>query len=386
MTSRERVRLALEHKEADRVPMDLWGCASRLHNKVYFGVLKELGLEGSGNIIRPGTLTEYEDYRISDALNVDFRHINIGKPKNFKSYTDDNGNSIDEWGIGHLKNEKYNAISVHPLADPDPATLDSYHWPDPDDPGRIEGIGSLAQDYYEKTPYAITATTATSGLMFEFGQYLCGTEQFLVNLYEEELFTEKLIEKLTEIITRIYLNYIRPIAPYIEWVEFACDLGTQNGPFMSLDMFRKYFKKPMADLFDAVKKEYPGMKVMLHSCGAMSSFIPDLIECGMDILNSLQPLAQGMEAEKLKRDFGNDICLHSGIDIQQAMQGTAADVEKEAMRAIKAMAGGGGYFFAPANHLQGDCPPANVVTLYRCGEKYGRYPMNLSALKGEVSR
>ncbi|MDR0448129.1 MAG: hypothetical protein LBH07_05630, partial [Treponema sp.] len=207
MTSRERVRLALDHKEADRVPMDLWGCASRLHNKVYFGVLKELGLEGNGPLIRPGTMTEYEDHRISDALNIDFRHVNIGKPKNYKSRTDDKGNVFDEWGIGHFKNDKYYAISVHPLADPDPAKLESYPWPDPDDPGRVEGIGERARNYYENTPYAVTATTATSGLVFEFGQYLCGAEQFLVNLYEEELFTEKLIDKLTEIMTRIHLNY-----------------------------------------------------------------------------------------------------------------------------------------------------------------------------------
>ena len=357
--------------------MDLWGCASRLHNKVYFGVLKELGIEGNGPLIRPGTLTEYEDYRISDELNIDFRHINIGKPNNFKGHTDEKGNSFDEWGIGHFKNEKYNAISVHPLAEPDPSKIDSYNWPDPDDPGRIEGIGERARDYYENTSYAVTATTATSGMMFEFGQYLCGAEQFLIDFYEEELFTEKLIDKLTEVITRIYLNYLRPVAPYLEWVEFASDLGTQNGPFMSLEMFRKYFKKPMAAVFRAVKKEYPGMKIMLHSCGAMSSFIPDLIDCGMDILNSLQPLARDMDSAGLKREFGDAIILHSGIDIQNAMQGTAEDVEQEAKRAIGAMAKGGGYIFAPANHLQGDCPPANVVTLYRCGEKYGQYPINL---------
>ena len=375
MTSRERVRLALAHKEADRVPMDLWGCASRLHNKVYFGVLDELGLEGAGSLIRPGTLTEYEDYRISDALNVDFRHVNIGKPKNYTSRTDEHGNSYDEWGIGHFKNDKYNAISVHPLADPDPSMIDSYPWPDPDDPGRAEGIGELARDYHENTSCAVTATTATSGMMFEFGQYLCGAEQFLINLYEEELFTEKLIDKLTEIMTRIYLNYLRPIAPYIEWVEFASDLGTQNGPFMSLEMFRRYLKKPMAEIFTAVKKEYPGIKIMLHSCGAMSSFIPDLIDCGIDILNSLQPLAHGMDSQRLKNEFGKTIVLHSGVDIQKAMQGTAEEVEEEVQRAIGAMANGGGYILAPANHLQGDCPPENVITLYRCGEKYGRYPV-----------
>ncbi|MDR1579866.1 MAG: hypothetical protein LBS35_05875 [Synergistaceae bacterium] len=377
MLSRERVRLAISHKEADRVPMDLWGCASRLHNKLYTGVLKELGLDGTGRMIRPGTLTEYEDYRICDILGVDFRHVNIGKPKNFKSWSDDKGNAFDEWGIGHFKNDRFNSISVHPLAEPDADALDSYGWPDPEDPGRIEGIGELAKSYYENTPYAVTATTATSGLMFDFGQYLCGAEQFFIDLYEEEHFMEKLLDKLTELMIRIYLHYLRPIAPYLEWVEFASDFGTQNAPFISIGMFRKYFKKPMASLFGAIKKEYPNLRLMLHSCGAMSCFIPDLIECGMDILNSLQPLARDMDAVKLKRDFGNDIVLHSGVDIQQAMQGSAEDVEREVKRVIEAMAPGGGYILAPANHLQGDCPPANVVTLYRCGEKYGKYPIRI---------
>jgi uroporphyrinogen decarboxylase len=213
--------------------------------------------------------------------------------------------------------------------------------------------------------------------MFAFGQYLCGPEQFFVNLYEEPLFSEKLIARITEIVTRIYLNYLRPIAPYIEWVEFASDFGMQSGPFMSVEMFRKYFKKPMADLFSAVKKAYPSVRIMLHSCGAMSSFIPDLIDCGMDILNSLQPLAEGMDAVRLKREFGQDIVLHGGVDIQQAMQGTLEDVENDVRRCIGAMAKGGGYVLAPANHLQGDCPPQNVLALYRSGLKFGQYPIRL---------
>ncbi|MDR0496666.1 MAG: uroporphyrinogen decarboxylase family protein, partial [Treponema sp.] len=68
-----------------------------------------------------------------------------------------------------------------------------------------------------------------------------------------------------------------------------------------------------------------------------------------------------------------------GIDIQKAMQGSREEVEQEAIRAINAMACGGGYIFAPANHLQGDCPPENVVTLYHCGEKYGQYPIKNNA-------
>ena len=86
MTHRERVLAAINHKEPDRVPLDLWGSDSRLVNQLYFDLLKHLGWEGYGEKVRPGRTAEYVDYRLSDYLDVDFRHAHIGKAKNFQKY------------------------------------------------------------------------------------------------------------------------------------------------------------------------------------------------------------------------------------------------------------------------------------------------------------
>ena len=96
MTPRERVRMALNHQEPDRVPVDLWGSASRIHTEQYQKIAEQLGWEvRESDLLRPGTTTQYVDYRLSDRIGSDFRHINIRQPENFQKYEDADGNLID---------------------------------------------------------------------------------------------------------------------------------------------------------------------------------------------------------------------------------------------------------------------------------------------------
>lgn len=372
MDSRTRVKLTIQHKEPDRVPLDVWGSASRIHTSRYISLAAELGLT-LGDRIRPGTTTEYVDYALADILGSDFRHISIGGPSNFASHYDADGNKIDEWGIGKRLVALSNTVTFHPLPEADRERLRKYPWPTPRDPGRIKGLAEQAGKYYEETDKAITATTATSGLFFDFGQYLCGTEEFLINLYEEEEFCDALIDKLLELFIELHLYYLEPIAPYLEWVEFASDLGTQQAQFLSTAMFRRYFKSPMKQLFSAVKRAYPHLKIFLHSCGSIINLIPELIDCGVDILNPLQPLAAGMDAYAIKREYGSSLVFHGGVDIQQAMPGTPEQVRADVRRCIDALAPGGGYILSPANHIQSDVPNRNILELYRCAKELGVY-------------
>ena len=362
----------MSHREPDRVPLDVWGSASRIHTSRYLSLVADLGLP-PGDLIRPGTTTEYEDYALADILQGDFRHISIGGPANFKSYFDAAGNKIDEWGIGRRLMAFSNTVTFHPLMDADLERLKKYPWPTPKDPGRIAGLGERSKRYFEQTDKAVTATTATSGLFFDFGQYLCGTQEFLTYLYEEEEFCDALIDKLLEMFIELHLYYLEPIAPYLEWVEFASDLGTQQGQFMSTAMFRRYFKGPMTQLFSAVKRAYPNLKVFLHSCGSIIGLIPELIDCGVDILNPLQPLAKGMDAYAIKREYGSQLVFHGGVDIQRAMVGTTDQVRADVRRCIDALAPGGGYILSPANHIQSDVPNQNILELYRYAKEAGVY-------------
>lgn len=174
-----------------------------------------MGFVELGPCIRPGSATEYEDYRISDAFSTDFRHINIGNPKNYKKYADADGNIIDEWGVGRKIIGKYLSITYSPLSEADDSTLKSYRWPEPEDSGRIEGLAEKAKVWYENSPYAITATSAVSGQFFDIAQYLRGSEEFFVDLYINPLFAEKLIDKICDVLIQMNLLYLKPIAPYI---------------------------------------------------------------------------------------------------------------------------------------------------------------------------
>lgn len=373
MKSRERVRVALEHKEPDRIPMDLWGSACRLHTDFYQMLAQHCGFKEYGPRLRPGTTTEYVDYRLSDIVGADFRHINIGKPDQFQNKIDEQGNSIDEWGIGHTRMGSYNAITYHPFSELDIDTIKTHKWPIPKDVGRIRGLGDQAKDWHENTDYAITATSAVSGIFFELSQYLCGTEEFLMALYTNEKFVEALFEKLTEIIIELNLYYLEPIGDYLEWVEFTEDLGMQTSLFCSPEMIKKYLRKPHQQLFSAIKKRFPKLKIFLHTCGVVEPIIPEIIEWGVDILNPLQPLAEGNDIDKIKRNWGKDLVFHGAIDIQQAMNGSKGDVEREVRSRIDQLSYGGGYILAPTNHLQHDVPVQNFFTLYQYAAEYGKY-------------
>lgn len=378
MNHRERVRAVLNHKEPDRVPLDLWGSASRIHNKLYYKILEYMEIGTKGDLIRPGKSTAYVDYRISDYIDADFRHVNIGRNlKYFKSYNDKNGNIIDEWGAGRKYIGEYDMISYFPLSDADIFDLDNYKWPVPEDLGRIDGIEKQARKWYENTDYSITATTAVSGIVFEIAMYLRGPERFLMDLILNKKFAHKLIGKISEISTQIYVYYIQPIGKYIDWIEYSEDFGMQDRAFISKDIFKEFFKKSHKEMFEKIKKVAPNAKTFLHTCGSVRELIPCFIEVGVDILNPLQPSAKDMDSFKLKKEFGKDLIFHGGVDIQHAICGTKEQAVFEAKKRIKAFAPGGGYIFAPTNHFQPDITVENFIEIYRVAKAVGKYPIIL---------
>jgi uroporphyrinogen decarboxylase len=115
---------------------------------------------------------------------------------------------------------------------------------------------------------------------------------------------------------------------------------------------------------------------MLHSCGSVRKFIPELIENGVQILDPIQPRAANMDSFELKRDFGDRLAFHGGVDIQEVLPfGTTEEVEAETRLRIKALAPGGGYILTSSHFIQSDIPPANIVTMCRTTHTYGVYPL-----------
>jgi len=81
--------------------------------------------------------------------------------------------------------------------------------------------------------------------------------------------------------------------------------------------------------------------------------------------------------DAIKAKFGDHLVFMGAIDIKEAMPGSIEDVEAEVKRRIRSLAPGGGYIIAPANHLQYDVPPENIIALYRAARQYGVYPISI---------
>lgn len=139
---------------------------------------------------------------------------------------------------------------------------------------------------------------------------------------------------------------------------------------MSLETWRRFFRPGFAAFIELAHRH--NLKVMHHTCGSVVELIPDFIGCGLDVLQSLQPQAAGMDLGRLRREFGRDLCFQGGIDIQGVLpHGTPAEVREHVRSRLEAAGTEGGYILGTAHNLQPDTPLANVLALFEAYEEFG---------------
>jgi len=156
------------------------------------------------------------------------------------------------------------------------------------------------------------------------------------------------------------------VGPYVDIVETSEDYGTQNSMFLSPATYREMIMPRKKKINEVIRKLAPQAKILHHSCGAVRKLIPDLIETGIDILNPIQPGLPGMDPRELMEEFGSELCFCGGIDMQKALNGSFADIERDVQRCVDAMGFGGSYLIGTSNHIQSDTPPENVIHLFEC--------------------
>jgi len=142
------------------------------------------------------------------------------------------------------------------------------------------------------------------------------------------------------------------------------DVGMQTGLLLSPRMWREYIL-PRHRRLNAAIRQFD-VKIMYHSCGAVYPLIEDFVDqMGIDVLNPIQPRAEGMDPALIKRTFGDRLSFYGAIDIQQTMpHGTPEDVRDEVRERCKTLGRGGGYIMATAHYMQADTPTRNILTLY----------------------
>lgn len=146
----------------------------------------------------------------------------------------------------------------------------------------------------------------------------------------------------------------------------GADFGTQRGLFCSLDAYRSLFKPFHKAINDEIHRR-TSWKTFIHTCGAIRSMIPDLIEAGFDILNPVQCSAEGMDPVQLKNEYGRDLVFWGGgIDTQTTLPfGTPEEVYRQVRQRIEIFAPGGGFVFSSVHNVQSNVPVANLLAVFR---------------------
>ncbi len=271
------------------------------------------------------------------------------------------------------KNGYYYDIVDCPLKNASISDLDKYDWPDSYASERTKGLEKEARKLWEETDYAIVANF--TGSIFTHAQQLRGFEAFLMDMLTNQRFAEKLMDRLLEFHLMVAESFFQSVGRYLDVVKLADDVATQNGPLISLELYRKLVKPRQRELISFIKKR-TNAKILLHSCGAVYPFVNDFIEIGVAILNPVQVSASGMDTRKLKKEFGDKVVFWGGIDTQRVLPyGTVQDAENEVRRRIRDLAPGGGYVLSAVHNIQPDVSPENICTMYNAAINCGVYPI-----------
>jgi uroporphyrinogen decarboxylase len=264
--------------------------------------------------------------------------------------------------------------AIHPLAETHSiADIESYPWPDMDDPTRVAHVKAEAKKLADKNQYAILATPWLA-FPLERAFAMQRMDRFMLNLGRHPDFARALLTKITELCKTLMGHFLSECGDNIDMIKIGDDLGMQKSLLMSPKMYRDILKPLHADYISFIKS-HTKAKVFFHTDGDVFPLIPDFIEMGVDILNPIQTSAGKMsDLQELKKQFGKDIVFCGAIDTHRVLPfGTPDEVRAEVKRVIETLGADGGYMLGPVHIIMPDVPPENILAMVDAAVEYGSY-------------
>jgi uroporphyrinogen decarboxylase len=363
MTSRERVLAALDHRQPDRVPIDLGGTSfSTIIGLAYERLKAMLGVEGETCYMKRKSRSVLLDDVVALRLQADTRPLLVGGPDGWQDVYFDDGSFRDEFGVVWRRaGEGHYAPTGNPLRQAGRAELEAYAWPDALNPGRRRGLREQARRLHQETDYAVVLSLPVG--FVHLSQYLRGYEQWLMDIVLEPAFFDALLDRTLDWWLAMAGAVLDEVGPYVDVVAIADDVAFHDRPIVDLGRYRRLFKPRQRQMVDLIKARTEA-RVLYHCCGAVRSLVGEFIDIGVDALNPVQVSSAGMDTAALKAEFGGHICFWGGIDTQRVLpMGTPADVRAEVQRRIADLAPGGGYVLAAVHNIQEDVPPENILAM-----------------------
>ncbi len=410
MTSRERVRAAIMHQQPDKVPVDLGSTPSSGISAVAYARLRAaLGIrEGSVKVYDVVQQLAVPEEWALDRFGIDV--VDIGRaftdaqdgwydirlqsgesaqyPAWFKPQRMEDG-SWTAWGnagslgriaVGRMPASGSFYDQAHfPWSDGWPSDLSGLDeamttvvwsalvhspWDQAGRPGFWESLRAAAVDLRARSDRAIMVVVGCN--LFEWGTFLRRIDNFLMDLILEESRVEGLLDALLERHLALLAKVCTAVGDIADIVRFGDDLGTDAGPFMSMDLYRRLFKPRHRALCDYART-HSGMATFLHSCGSLTPLLPDILDAGFQIINPVQTNARDMDPARLKRDFGRDaVFWGGGADTRTVLnRGTPPQVRAHVRERLAVFAPGGGFVFNPVHNILPDVPPQNILAMFQ---------------------
>lgn len=352
MNSKERIRAALEHKDTDRVPTTMQCVETEWDN-----LKKYLKMETEEDVLNYFEI----DTRIMDLPPY------IGPV--VEPFENEKGETVytDSMGAQYVK--KWNGVeyNIHTISHPysviktfeDFERFDGWFNPDHYDYNAVTEFVKRHEDKAIRIgwpgPYQVFT------LLYD-------AEEFYVNMYEEPELLKAMLDRYCKASYEIYERMFEAANNKVDILRCCDDYGTQISTLFSPAMWDEFFAENTRMFAEQAHRH--GAYYMQHSCGAVRTLIPQMIRCGIDVLDPVQKVT-GMDVDELKGEFGDQISFQGGVDTQHILPlGTPQEVYEETTRVIRAMYRNGGYILCGSQEFEGDVPPENICALYEAAKQF----------------
>jgi len=421
ITSRERVRMALEHREPDRVPLDLGSTpVTGMHVSAVYRLRQALGLDAPGTpvkVIEPFQMLGEIKPDLIEALGVDA--VPLTSPKTFFGFRNENWKPWTTFdGTPVLVPEGFNTdpepngdILLYPEGDksaPPSGRMPRGGWyfdaiirQPPIDESKLnvednlEEFGPISDEdlayfaaeadrLYRETDKAIVANFGGTSFgdialvpapWLKHPRGIRDVEEWYISTVTRRDYVYRVFERQCEI-GLANLERLHQVVGDKVSVIFVTgtDFGAQNGPFISPQVYRELYAPFHRQVNDWVHRN-TSWKTFIHSCGAVEPLIEDFIAVGFDILNPVQTSAAGMVPSVLKQRYGDRIAFWGGgVDTQRTLPfGTPDEVREQVRERIRIFGKGGGFVFNTVHNVQGNVPVENLLAMYEAVREYGVY-------------
>lgn len=420
MTSRERVRLAINHKEADRIPLDLGSTlVTGIQAGIYSKLKNALGIsKGLVKVYDPyQMLAEVED-ELKQLLGVDTYGIQLPVTifgyrnedwKTFKMFDStevlisgnfeydvlENGDIVqypkgdrDAPPSGKMPKGGYYFDTIVRQEPIDESKLDPKEWveqtyslyTDED----LEYLEKISRWYYENTDYSLLGNfwgagfgdiAIVPGPHILYPKGIRDLEEWYMSIITRKQYIKEIFQYQFELQMKNLKLYRQAVQDRIDIIVMSgTDFGAQNGPFISPSLYREVFKSLHKAMNDWIH-ENTNWKTFYHSCGSDVDFLDDFVSAGVDILNPVQISASGMDPSFLKKNYGDKLVFWGGgVDTQKTLPfGTLEEVKKEVENNMLIFGKDGGFVFNTVHNIQATVPIDNLIAMFETVRKKGGY-------------